>query len=255
LARILVYTAIFGNKDDAPKLINKYLLPNLELAFICFTDNPLLRSEDYEVRLIDTQYDDITKNARDIKINGFPGIESFDIAIWHDSSVQLHCDKLQKLVEMGRKHMISAFHHIRYCVYSEAIACINQKKDNPIKLTWQIYRYFKEGLPANYRLHETTIMVIQVEPYVESLFRKIWWNEILKYSRRDQISLPYARYKTGVEVNLLAHWTAKGHDNEFSTYVGHRYHHYNDSWFFALSTWYPVRVLCKKLIFAMRRRR
>lgn len=255
MPKILVYTAIFGNKDDAPILINKESLGKLDVHFVCVTDNPTLRSSDYEIRIVGRKFSDITKNAREVKINGLDDMKEYDVAIWHDSSVRLHCDKLSKLADFGTSHLISTFHHIRYCVYSEAIACINQKKDNPIILTWQVFRYFREGLPANFKLHETTIMVVQARSYLESTLKKVWWNEVLNGSRRDQIALPYARFKSGVEINLLAHWTAKGHDNEYSTHIGHRYAHYNDSFLFKISTSYVIRVICKKLIFAMRRRR
>lgn len=255
MPRIVVYTAIFGNKDDAPELINKKQLGNLDVTFVCLTDNPNLRSSDYEVKLVEKRFSDITKNARNIKINGFDGIENFDIAIWHDSSIQLHCDQLAKLAEFGHEHGISAFHHVRYCVYLETIACIDQKKDNPLTLTKQVYNYFKEGFPANFGLHETTIMVFNLKTYLQSELRTIWWKEIEKHSRRDQISLPYARWRSGIEVNLLAHWKEKGHNNEFSTYVGHRYAHYNDSWPYSFLTSFLVRTICKKLLYEMRRRR
>lgn len=255
MSKVVVYTAIFGNKDDAPKLINKEQLGNLDIAFVCVTDNPDIQTSDYEVKLVERRFSDITKNARNIKINGFDGIDAFDIAIWHDSSVQLHCDKLHELAVFGEDHMMSAFHHVRYCVYLETIACIDQKKDNPITLTKQVYRYFSEGFPANFGLHETTIMVINLKTYLQSELRTIWWKEIADQSRRDQISLPYARWRSGTEVNLLAHWSVRGHSNEFSAHVGHRYAHYNDPWSFSLATSYPVRMLCKKLLYEMRRRR
>lgn len=253
--KVLVYTAIFGNKDEAPCLINKSELGDLDVTFVCVTDNPELHSDDYTIKVVDRKYSDVTKNARDIKVNGFEGFDKFDTAIWHDSSVQMHCNKLSELSAMGETHTLSAFHHVRYCVYLETIACIDQKKDSPIRLTAQVYRYFREGFPANFGLHETTIMVINVNRYLPSDLRKIWWNEIANRSRRDQISLPYARWKSGEEVGLLAHWTAKGHDNEFSTHIGHRYQHYNDSWSYTILTSYPIRTVCKKLIYAMRRRR
>lgn len=253
--KVLVYTAIFGDKDQGPSLINKDLLPDLDVRFVCVSDNPNLKSSDYEIIYRAQQYSDVTKNARNIKLNGIDGIEEYDVAIWHDSSVKLHGDKIQALSKFAENHMITAFHHIRYCAYSEAVACINQKKDSPWRIAAQMFRYFLAGLPANFKLHETTIMVLQVKSYFESELRTVWWNEIKNWSRRDQLSLPYARWKTGVEVGLLAHWTATGFNNEYSTWVGHNHEKYEDKNPFHKINFRIIRIICKKLIFEMRRRR
>ena len=47
--KVLVYTAIFGGKDQGPELVNKGLLPDLDIRFVCVSDNPDLKSSDYEI--------------------------------------------------------------------------------------------------------------------------------------------------------------------------------------------------------------
>lgn len=201
------------------------------------------------------KFSDVTKNARDIKVNGIAGMENFDVAIWHDSSVRLHVDKLSELAKVAETNMLSAFHHVRYCAYLEAIACIDQNKDAALRITAQMYRYFREGFPANNKLHETTIMVINCAEFMKSQLQTIWWNEIEHRSRRDQLSLSYARWKTNTEVGLLDHWQASGFKNDYSTWIGHkhaRYDHKNP--LFSINS-RLIKLVCKKLIFEMRKRR
>jgi hypothetical protein len=253
--KIIVYTAIFGDKDKGPALVNKDLLPDLDIRFVCVSDNPELKSSDYEIIYKPQQYSDVTKNARNIKLNGIEGIEKYDVAIWHDSSLMIDCAKLVKLTGFAKTHMVSTFHHRRYCAYLEAIACIDSGKDSALRITAQMFRYYMKGFPSNHQLHETGIMVLNCREYFKSELRSIWWNEIKNWSRRDQLSLPYARWKTGVEVGLLAHWTATGSKNEYSTWVGHKHEKYGDRNPFRKINFRIIRIICKKLIFEMRRRR
>ncbi len=236
-------------------LINRDMLGALDVTFICVTDNPEVQSEDYEIRVVRNKYSDITKNARYVKVNGFDGMADYDVAIWHDSSVQLHCDKISKLASFAQKDMMTVFHHVRYCAYMEAIACIEQKKDAPLRILAQMYKYYKEGLPTKYKLHETTIMVLNCKTYLNSELRSIWWEEIEKRSRRDQLSLAYARWKTGIDPGLLAHWTATGAKNEYSTWVGHKHDRYDHANPLLSLNSYLIRGISKKLLYEMRRRR
>lgn len=253
--KILVYTAIFGNKDEAPRIIGKEGVDLRDFRFVCVTDNPNVSSPDYEVMVVKSEYSDVTKNARKVKVNGIGNMNDFDAAIWHDSSVQLHADKLNELASFSKTSMISVFHHIRYCAYLEAIACIDQKKDAPLRITAQMFRYFREGFPSNNKLHETTIMVLNAKQFYGSDLQKLWWNEILNRSRRDQLSLAYASWKTKTEIGLLAEWNVSGSNNEFSTWVGHKHQAYKHKNPLLWLNSKLIRGLCKKLLYEMRRRR
>lgn len=253
--RIAIYTAIFGNKDDAPRLVNAEFDLRGDFDLICVTDNPDLKSDDYRMIPVQAQFSDVTKNARAVKINGFEGIADYDVAIWHDSSVRMDKAALPELAKFGTENMISAFHHRRCCIYLEAIGCIDQQKDSPIRITMQMFRYFLDGMPASDWFQETTIVVYQCRTYLKSELQTIWWNEVRNRSRRDQIALAYAKWKAKVKVQLLEGITGTGADNRFSVWVGHRYDHYVDDNILHKMNSYLIRGVCKKLIYEMRRRR
>ncbi|HAP70696.1 MAG TPA: hypothetical protein DCR04_13400 [Flavobacteriales bacterium] len=250
--RVIVYTAIFGGKDNAPTL-NRDAVSKHEVRFVCITDNPNLKSDDYEVIIQPIEYSDITKNARKIKVTGFKGIENYDVAIWHDSSIEIDCSKLDQLIEYGRSNQLSTFHHPRNCTYLEAIACIDQHKDHAIRITIQMFRYFLKGLPTNSGLNETTVLVTRCKDYMGSELQIIWWNEILNWSRRDQLSLSYARWLTGSkEIGTLE---GARIENPYTVWKGHKHETYTDKNPLGILNSRLVRGLCKKLIYYMRRRR
>lgn len=237
---IVVYTANFGNKDSLQEPLNTDSLKDVSVDYVCVSDNSDFQSEFYKVIIAKAVFSDITKNARNVKINGFEGIKDYDVAIWHDSSIQIDCSKIAELVSFAQKYPLSTFKHGREDVYLEAIACIENGKDRAIRIANQMKRYHLGGVKAHSGLFETGILVLNVKEYFKSDLPKTWWNEIQIGSRRDQLSLPYAQLKSSVEIGILE---GSGHQNPYSKYLGHKYKHYVDK----ASSWFSELNLVKKL--------
>lgn len=224
--KTLVYTAIFGNKDEAPRIIRKEGVDLNDFRFVCVTDNPNLSSPDYEIVVVKPEYTDVTKNARKVKVNGVGNMGEYDSAIWHDSSLQLYAERLTQLIALAMEDGFSTFRHGRNCIYKEAIACIEKKKDHPIRIVIQmIWYFFIQHIPSNSGLYETTILAYNTKTYHGSEFQKTWWKQIRFWSRRDQLSIVPAARKTGFKISLIP---GQGHFNEFGKYVGHMYYNYVD---------------------------
>ncbi|HAP70698.1 MAG TPA: hypothetical protein DCR04_13410 [Flavobacteriales bacterium] len=68
--KVLVYTAIFGDKDEAPLLSGDCKSVEYEVDFLCITDNIKLTSPHYNVEFTNPVFSDVTKNARYYKIQG-----------------------------------------------------------------------------------------------------------------------------------------------------------------------------------------
>lgn len=238
--KTVVYTANFGNKDSLQDPLNTDSLENQSVDFVCVSDNPDFQSDFYKVIASKAEFSDVTKNARNIKINGFDGIKDHDVAIWHDSSIQIDCSKIPELVGFAEKHALSTFKHGREDVYLEAIACIENGKDRAIRIANQMKRYQTGGVKGHSGLFETGILVLNVKEYFKTELPNIWWTEIQIGSRRDQLSLPYAKLKSDLEIGILE---GSGHQNPYSKYLGHKYKHYVDS----SSSWFSERNLVKKL--------
>lgn len=218
MSKTLIYTAIFGNKDSAPYLLNPEFIP-LNVEFVCYTDNQKLESEHYQIIFTQKPYSDPTRSARKFKICGPPNISSYDTAIWHDSSVALDCKRIPELVDFASKHAISAFKHAQTCTYAEARQCVQMRKDNPVTIAVQMAYYaIEESYPTRNGVYETTILVMNVKKYFGSELQVKWWRHLVNFSKRDQLSFPVAKQKTNAQIGFLY---GRGHENSYSEYKGH----------------------------------
>lgn len=252
--KVVVYTAIFGDKDNLAVPLNFGFESDFKLELICVSDNKNLDSTYYKIIQSKRVYRDLAKNARNIKINGFDGIQEFDVAIWHDSSMAFDCSKINELVEFSRSHAISTFKHQESCLYREAIVCIQLRKDAPLRITKQMFRYFRAGLVANSGQFETGVVVTRVKDFGASELREKWWEEVLKGSRRDQLALGFVWYclKEKEDIGILP---GSGHDNIYTKYLGHNYDYYLFNGIQLNFNSKLLRKLCIVLLCAMRRRR
>jgi len=179
----LIYTANIGNYD------------NLQIN----------TCEGWKNAAIDMPYgfDDYTqvKSARLYKIMPYFWHEH-DISLWVDSNIKMSngFDADEALEWMGDADMLMV-EHGRDCIYDEARACIERKKDSPKVIMKQIKHYESEGYPTNEGLFATGFMMRRHNDRVHELMME-WWNQVAEYSHRDQLSFNYALWKTGNKVKV-----------------------------------------------------
>lgn len=94
-------------------------------------------------------------------------------------------------------------HSERKCIYTEAKVCCERKLDNVEIIKKQIDLYKSEGYPENNNLSECSVILRRHTPKIIE-FNEAWWEEIKKYSRRDQLSFDYVRKKFDISVNYFA---------------------------------------------------
>lgn len=220
--KIAVYTAIFNNHDDLNPPINYEESDNID--YYCITDNENLNDDFYKVIYVEREYYDVTKNARYYKIYGVDPINDYDFSIWHDASLTVDHRMVTELAETAKDYSFSTFRHPdRYCVYDEAIACIDYKKDYPIRLLIQIIFYWIKGIRKNSGMLETSIIVKNNRLYFNNIFYRIWWKHIKIFSRRDQISCIYALKKSNININYILGSRDKNPYSIFNYRVKRRY--------------------------------
>ena len=215
MKKICVYTCITGEYDDLKEINEK----EKGIDYYCFTNNPNLKSNTWKIIKIDNEGLDNQRLARKIKILSHPILDEYDITIWQDASVSF----IKKVSDFINTYTDSEFkisffkHYCRKSIKEEAKACIELKKDDEEVIKKQIEFYKKEKFPDNLGLYETTVFIKSNKDEQVKETMKIWFDMILKYSKRDQLSLTYALYKTGLKVNEidLNVWD----NNWFKTYI------------------------------------
>jgi len=107
---------------------------------------------------------------------------------------------VDEIVERGTEIMVFR-HHRRNSIYEEGEQCIESKLDSETRIFDQLEKYRNLGIGIG--LYECGLMLRKNTKSVKK-FDDIWWEEIHRYSKRDQISFPYATHLAGVSVGTFS---------------------------------------------------
>ena len=189
----VVYSAITGGYDTIkePKFINP------DWDYILFTDNPEIKSDIWQIRLIENEENlDATRLARKVKIMGHKYLQDYDYSIWIDGKLEIY-GNLEKYIRENRKSepLLCFGHYLHDCIYQELDLCTKLKKDDETLMNKQIEKYKKEGYPEHNGLVETGLLVREIHNADVKKVMEIWWDEVKNYSTRDQLSFNYALWK------------------------------------------------------------
>lgn len=188
--RKAVYTVITGGYDT----LKRPLCISEGWDYICFTDDPGLTSDIWQIRLISKFAQDEQPNKqrlqRRIKILAHEYLPEYRFTIYIDGSTVQMLDFNMLLQEIGYKGgMALKQHGRRNCIYEEVAACIKLNKDSRTKLLLQMSCYRGKGYPNNNGLYESGILIRENCPAVNGICTA-WYSELVAHSLRDQISLP-----------------------------------------------------------------
>lgn len=188
----IVYTALIGDYDilEDPDFVSD------EIDYVCFTNNRKMRSKIWNIEYLkDDSLSDVML-ARKIKM--FPQIylNESGIVYWVDAK----CRILSDLREYKRKYWgNSGFllfpHYERNCICDETAELISYKNKDKRDFILQTAVYLNEGYPVDYGLYDTACIVRDTNNLDVRKLMSLWWDELVKYSYRDQLSLPYVCWK------------------------------------------------------------
>ncbi|MDP6958559.1 MAG: glycosyltransferase, partial [Planctomycetota bacterium] len=200
-AKVVCYTAIFGSYDS---LIQPEHIVD-EWDYVCFTDEDVPGEHVYEIRRFEPGYD-FTRRARYIKTHPHEFFPNYEYSVWLDSNFMIRGPFLENSVQdrINRNVLITGCPHPqRTCLYEELESCIMRAKDDVTTMSKQVEQYRKEGMPRNYGLIETNILIRKHNDTDMIAFNEAWWREIHLNSRRDQLSIMYIIWKKGMEYEYL----------------------------------------------------
>lgn len=191
--RLVVYTAIFGDYDIL-------IEPHFQFTgcdFICFTDQRHLKSNIWSIRVVENC--ELPPNMMNRKYKIMPHIlfPEYEQSLYIDANIAV----LKNPKDLSDKYLIRndfvvPKHYARDCVYDEALECIITMKDKTKNLKNQMLRYKEAGFPINFGLSENGVLLRRhLNENIVALMTE-WWNEFLKGSNRDQLSLPYVIWKS-----------------------------------------------------------
>lgn len=201
--RRCVYTVLLGGYE---RLNEQPAAKASGIPFICFSDDPSLTSETWEVRPAPLLFPaDPVRSQRALKLRPHLLLPEFDGSLYVDNTVILEAP-FQALFDryLGRAPLSVPGHSFRASVRDEFTAVAAAGYDDGRRLAEQL-RHYDETCPAV--LGEApfwTGMLLRDHrsaPVRQAM--ELWLMHVLRYSRRDQLSLNAALAQTGLEAERI----------------------------------------------------
>lgn len=205
---LAVYTAIFGNYDNLIEPKEKFS----GCDFICFTDQEDLKSNVWKIVVVKEKDLSPLLLNRKYKIMTHIYLPEYQRSLYVDGNIYIKKNPL----ELAEKYLsISNIaiprHFKRNCVYEEVKEIIKYRKADVNAVISQINYYKSEGFPKNYGLTENNIIFRNHNKDDVIRLMSLWWEQIVKFPTRDQISFMYCVFKTGIKISLMEE-NARGGD-------------------------------------------
>src|SRR5699024_64131 len=183
-----LYTVLFDGYDNLAPI-------NVQVPAIVFTDNPDLRVRGWITRYIEIP--DVYKQ-REIKLLAHKYLPQFDRTIYIDANMQMR-QRLDYVLSLHKVGITLSKHHSRKCVFDEAEACVSQGKITKSEANKQTKNY-----TANLGMWATGLLIRDNCKEVND-FCELWNDELQKHTHRDQLSIGYAKEKTGISFNEISY--------------------------------------------------
>lgn len=197
-AKGVVYTCITNDYDDIHE-IETYTYVDKEWDYVCFTDD----KEDiaqgqigiWQIRPLQFAQLDNTRNNRYHKINPHLLFPEYQQSIYIDSNINILSPFLFNFINDKHADFILPAHFKNTCIYQEYEDVLVAKLDKPSLITQELHLLKQAGMPKQYGFCENNVLYRRHhQPQIIALMQD-WWNMVLKYSKRDQLSLAYILWK------------------------------------------------------------
>jgi hypothetical protein len=220
--RRAVYTALTGQYEQ---LNEQPIAKTSKVDFICFTDDPELTSASWTIRLVSPRFPlDSIRSARYLKMFGPDLLPDYDETLWIDNSVRLVASP-DRLLDawLADADIAIPRHSFRMSVIGEFDAVATDGYDDPARVYEQLIHYSALRPEA---LRETplwtALLARRKTPAVDAAMR-LWFDHILRYSRRDQLSINYVVGSLGLDVTAVPMDNMKSEWHEWPVRVAKRW--------------------------------
>jgi hypothetical protein len=221
-ARLVVYTVLIGSKEPLGNPLA--MLPegadsDLDISFICFTDDLSMQSPAWAMRPVGMSHLPPEKLSRRPKAMPHEYFPDDEFSLYIDNTVKFKRLPQSSDLPLPPGPPIRGFKHAtRSNPRDEAMAVAMLGYDDTATLVRQMDFYKSQG-PLEELTPLTTGTVLMRRHHAQAVrqFGTIWWENILVFSKRDQLSIAYALQSAGLEVGYYPGITR---DNEFVHWAG-----------------------------------
>lgn len=198
-----VYTTLIGQYEA---LNEQPAAQTSSLPFICLTDDPDLRSESWQIRLVEPTFAmDPIRSQRDLKLRPHLHLPDFEQSLYIDNSVMLKSPPDAWLEEaLSGAALALPTHSYRDSVLDEFIAVEQAGLEDPARLFEQLNHYLlTDPDMLEDRPFWTAIMFRDHCDDQACRFAENWFAHVMRYARRDQLSACHAFRHVGLKPRRL----------------------------------------------------
>lgn len=201
----VIYTVITGNYDEVLPAPN---YPGWDC--ILFTDKEV---DDYGWEVRQIEKGDSLIQSRDVKIRSHKWLPEYDLYCYIDGN--------QKFIKPPPNEPIWFMHQRRKNIFEEAQQIINNGRFPTDIINAQI-DYYKEQGYEDCGLYLNGFHVRRNDEDINYL-HDVWFKETCRFVPRDQLTLPYAMWLTGIYPEEIH----SGHDQRYTIITkGHKQDYY-----------------------------
>lgn len=215
MKKFVIYTARFGE----PGRFNFPRLTNGDIGGICYTDLdikegcnqkiPVLKgrfkqNDFYQMKRMRLKHLMPIRRQRFVKICIPDEIfNNYEYSLYVDCKRPVLVDFNYLLSCLGPESDYALRKHKRRdCAYEEAEWLIKKDKHDTAMIQRQVEFYRRENFPSHYGLYWSVMLFRRHTKSVKE-FSRLWWQQVEKYSFRDQVSFPYVVWKHDMKISLF----------------------------------------------------
>lgn len=191
----VVYTCLFGNYET---LNEQHCQNKKNIKFICFTDRDDLTSATWDIRRINTIEIGSSRESRRPKLLPHLYLSDYDESLYIDNRVVLKTDPsslFDEFLPRGGPGFVCLRHPWRNCIFDEAEVIIKNAMDDESRVREQMDVYRNAGFPPGSGLIAGGFILRRHNQADVKRVSEIWFNHILRYSKRDQLSFNFIAWR------------------------------------------------------------
>ena len=181
-----------------------------KLKHYCLTDDITLTSNSWEIIYVDKLFPkDSHRSQRNLKIRPHLIFENFKYSLYIDNTIVLK-DKTENFINMivkdkeidnNKPNVFIPYHSFRDDLISEFNECANLRRDTKIRIYEQLNDYLEINSKYMKNKPYWAGLILRNHNHKELIkFSEIWFANVCRYSKRDQLSLIYAAYQANIKL-------------------------------------------------------
>ena len=203
--RLVIYTVLFGNYDSLKEPL--YVTPNCDYYILTNQEvSPDSIWKKYPIEKFDEYVKGFSnlEKARFFKIHPHLLFPEYKYSMFIDANIQMVTDMRPVFAQLEKNFIAIHNQPGRDCVYQEATEIIVIGKANKLEVMKQMKSYKRKGFPKHYGLFRTCVVVREHNNEQCKKLMELWWNEINKYTKRDQLSFTFSLWKLGLDKSAVS---------------------------------------------------